>query len=527
MLGLAAGTAAAILRPGDAPWIYDEPRIISMALQCLRERTIPWHGILGSHGVLYGPTAVWIYEALLALSKNLLVIVRLHALLFALGCGGAVLWLSRLIGKLDAPLAAAALLSPYFWLYSRQLWDNNFLIPLTAVLAALYLSFTMTPRVWKLALVFLILCLTLQAHLMSLAVIVPLLAHLVWHHRPWLKSHKPALLSNVAGAVIFCGPYLRAVYQATGSYASSPLGSVWLGWIFPLTGARLFSGVGLDYFFGPGWFDFWPLRAAQILSLSALPLSWVGMAIAGKNILRGQRAPQERDASFHMSLLSIGALTSQCVLYGALRVYGHPHYLGQGWIFNLYFIWLGLSSLGRWARPLCALHAMGLATVLACAIVSVHSRGGTRGIHYGPTLKNQLEVAAPRNAFRPGPLGLEIGHALHLRLGLVADAYDLRFLPVRTQRGLSLLELALVARHLLAQKSHRARGFGLVGLRLVPHELVENQIGNRRGNETIFALVRDVYYLRLAIRPRYSQSATHRINGAPERAELKDHLGWR
>src|SRR5438552_2066736 len=81
-------------------------------------------------GLAYGPFPIWLYTALVAITRDLPVLVLLRALLFVSSTALAIAWLARLCRSLRPMLGAAALLSPYLWIYSRQFWDNTLLIPL-------------------------------------------------------------------------------------------------------------------------------------------------------------------------------------------------------------------------------------------------------------------------------------------------------------------------------------------------------------------------------------------------------------
>jgi hypothetical protein len=59
----------------------------------------------------------------LGLTTTCLLVV-LHALLFVLLTGVAIVWLARTCRQLDPLVGALALLSPYFWFYSRLLWTT-------------------------------------------------------------------------------------------------------------------------------------------------------------------------------------------------------------------------------------------------------------------------------------------------------------------------------------------------------------------------------------------------------------------
>ena len=46
--------------------------------------------------------------------------------------------------KISAWLAVLVMLSPWMWYYSRQLWDNSFCIPLSAMTIAAYADYLAT-----------------------------------------------------------------------------------------------------------------------------------------------------------------------------------------------------------------------------------------------------------------------------------------------------------------------------------------------------------------------------------------------
>jgi len=66
--------------------------------------------------------------------------VALRAAFFAMVVGGSLLWISRRLGL--SPWGALPLvITPYYWIYCRQLWDNTFLLPICALTLAAYLEF--------------------------------------------------------------------------------------------------------------------------------------------------------------------------------------------------------------------------------------------------------------------------------------------------------------------------------------------------------------------------------------------------
>lgn len=396
-----------LIWPGDAPWINDEPKLIQLALNSKTTGQIATHGLIGSRGIVYGPFPVWIYTALLHISDDLIALVRLRAGLVTLLTAVSIAWLARVCVRLRPMIGALALLSPYLWLYSRQLWDNTFLIPLTAFSAAAYLSFCARPAVWKFWLAGLAMVCMFLTHLMSLPWILPILAHGAWVHRDWIREHGRAALGMSAAAVLMSWPYLSTLADFPRESFQAADYSAWRGWGFPFLGGQIFSTYGLDYFFGE---DFetrhvlpdvagWILMAGRFTWI-AVPLVWIGMGIVIWRMRQTIRSAGPRDAEFHFGLISCAAVLCQCVLNGMTRTYGHPHYFNATWICFFYFLWAALSSLPV-GLPVRIGHAACLAAGLAVLILNVHRSGGNQSYRYGPALGHQIDIARKINAYHP------------------------------------------------------------------------------------------------------------------------------
>src|SRR5262249_25804309 len=130
-----------LLVPGDTQWINDEPLFLAKAAALRAGTSFESAGLRGALGLTYGPVAVWIYTALLSLSQNLLHVVLLRTALYSVLLVLGLVWLGRLSARLRPIMAPLLLLSPYAWLYSRQIWDNTWLIPLGTIGLAAYVSF--------------------------------------------------------------------------------------------------------------------------------------------------------------------------------------------------------------------------------------------------------------------------------------------------------------------------------------------------------------------------------------------------
>src|SRR5438132_47317 len=82
---VAAVCVGPLLLPGDAPWINDEPKLISHALQLNAQHRWAEAGLEGTHGARYGPLPTWLYQAYLHISHDLIGLVICRAALTMLG----------------------------------------------------------------------------------------------------------------------------------------------------------------------------------------------------------------------------------------------------------------------------------------------------------------------------------------------------------------------------------------------------------------------------------------------------------
>lgn len=415
--------AVPLLWPADAPWINDEPRLIDLAVQCKNSgRIVATHGLMGSRGFVYGPFPTWIYTALVSISNDLVKIVRLRAAIVTFLTIVAIAWLARLCPNLYPPWGALALLSPYVWLYSRELWDNTFLIPLSALTVAAYLSFSARPAFWKLWIVVLGLVFMFLTHLMSIDLIVPILIHGILFHRTWFRANgrEFALPLAVVVGLSGCYVYTFVTHVAAPVVRMSDL-SPSSGWIFPWIGGKFFSSYGIDYFFGDRWYVSEFLKSARwvrflsAFTFLALPVVWLGMWMSAKMVWKAFRYNMPRSSEVHLSLLSLAAVAVQCVLDGFLRLYGHPHYFNATWICFFYFFWTAFSSPAP-SRPIRFLaglfrggYIISMAVVLGFLILNMHASQGNEEIHYGSALGQQIEIARKVHQFNPqSPLQLDV-----------------------------------------------------------------------------------------------------------------------
>src|SRR5688572_556206 len=180
---LLAALVPAVIWPGDTPWMNDEPAQIAKAFHANQARTLEHRGLKGSLGIHYGPLPTQIYQALLLLTHDPVKLVVLRAALCSGATALALLWLSRTL-RLNPWFAACVVLAPFVWLWTRQLWDASFAIPIGAIALAAYASFLHTRSRWPLFLALLCALALPVIHFQDLPLAAVILGHALWRHRP-------------------------------------------------------------------------------------------------------------------------------------------------------------------------------------------------------------------------------------------------------------------------------------------------------------------------------------------------------
>src|SRR4029453_12977667 len=118
------------------------------------------------------------YQLLLTSGRDLVVVAILHTLLMSAATAGALWWLSRSL-RLWVWFAPVPLLSPYYLFYARALWDNPFLIPLSAFALAGYAAHLNSGSSLGLRVSLIAMMMMPLVHLMSVAFVAPLALHML------------------------------------------------------------------------------------------------------------------------------------------------------------------------------------------------------------------------------------------------------------------------------------------------------------------------------------------------------------
>jgi len=390
--------------PGDTHFINDEPQLIARALEDNAAGRLTTHGLRGTRGMDYGPLPIWIYRGLLLLSHDLLTIVLLRTLLVTTLTATALVWLARTCPFLLPAAGALAFVSPYLWLYSRDLWDNSFNIPFVALAFAAYVAFCREHRTANLVVAAFGCVAAFLTHLMSLPLCAAIGLHFVLFEREWIRRHvRQAVVLGAACAGV-AAPYLAHLASGSGGNALLSSGK-WRSFFFAIAGGRFFTATGLDYFlgearlFGEGTL----LHAAELMLIS---LTCLAFPLIAWGAWRSFRVVTSRDTTrasreaFAPAFVALTTLVLHVALAWSHRLTEHPHYYNACWIAFLFCLWWGVSECSRrgWGRILCGTYAVALTVMLVAVPLHLHRTQGNRELHYGPTLANQLEIARQLNA---------------------------------------------------------------------------------------------------------------------------------
>jgi hypothetical protein len=405
-IALAAIVAGTTFWPGDGPWIYDEPLMMDMAIHQNAAPCLVWrirlpftpaaYGLLGTRGARYGPLGVWIDQIFLGFTHDPVLMLAIRAGGAAAINAVALAWLCRTL-RFSGWLAVCAMLSPWIWLYARQLWDNSLCVPLSAMTLAAYADFLLTRRPWPLRLAVLCGGLLLLVHFMAIPLVAAIAVHLALVEFRSLWRCKWSIAAIIAALVAISWPYWSFLLH---NYAPSVPGgtSRWLGWFYPLLGAHHLGTAGLENVLGDGWQNGEPgvLRAAQCITMLAYPAAWAGMIVAIPRAWRVVRRCPKASAIDHVFAVTWAAVIFQCALYGPLHVYEGPHYFNAAWIEFAAFAFLAIDSAKRWTGSavwlwaLLGLYATALLVSLAIIAGTIHHNGGMRSENYGTALADQI-----------------------------------------------------------------------------------------------------------------------------------------
>jgi len=382
--------ALAALWPGDAAWGGDQALLVSRALDANEAGTLADSGLQGTRGATYGPLAVWMYQAMLLATHDLVVVVAAHGLLLA-ACTAAAVWvLARALG-LDLLVAAAVVASPQVQGYVRLLWDNPLCIPLSALLLGAWLQFARTGSAAWFRTTLATLLVLPTVHLMTLPLCLPIAVDVALHHGQWRRTWRSAFLVVAA----WLGAFLPYLLHHAGGARSEPSYRA-ATWLFPALGAGLITPWSSVSGAPPEWIAAHLPALATLADVAAAPVlvaSWAGAAVLAFACVRPLAPEAVAGLSVRERHVVLAALVLEILATGLTSAAGQTHYFNGTWPVFALLAWIGACSLvkeriaGRLAG---ALLVVNLATTVALAW-SLHGSGGRRD-GYGPTLANQIEI---------------------------------------------------------------------------------------------------------------------------------------
>ena len=174
---VAAAALVPLLWIGDVAFTNDGPQLIAAAVQANARGRLADLGLMGTFGTASGPFPTWVYQVLISVSHDLVVVASLHTMLIVSATAFSLWWLSRSLG-LWVWFAPVPLLSPYFWFDARVLGDNPFLIPLGALSIAGYAAHLHSGSKAGLRVSLAAMAAVPLVHLSGLALVVPLAVHM-------------------------------------------------------------------------------------------------------------------------------------------------------------------------------------------------------------------------------------------------------------------------------------------------------------------------------------------------------------
>jgi hypothetical protein len=397
-------TLGLMVWPGDAPWGGDDVVLISTAITANQQHRLVEAGLGGSFGYPYGPLPENIYQLLAIASHDPIVLVRLHAGLFAAATSAALLMLSCGMG-LTPWLAPMMMLGPFFWFYDRLLWDNTFAIPIGTLMLAAYGLFLRGQSRWAFLTAMGCAIALPLVHPMTLPLVLPVLGHSVWFHRSAFVRHWIGWVT-VAGVGGFISWHyaLRVARQLRDSPALLPPRSDALRFIqgleYPLFSGRLFSAFGFIDARGPehGLESTALGIVARDVSAVAFPLLGLGLIVTVVKLFHragGSRpgmTPDRAGPALHLTRIALVALILQALMDAALHISPYPQYYCGTWPAAVLLIWLGVQSI----RPknvritIGVVYALSLLLSTVLFAIDIHRQHGG-AVWYGPSIGSQLD----------------------------------------------------------------------------------------------------------------------------------------
>jgi hypothetical protein len=399
-------------RPGDTPWINDEPILIAAAISLNHAPshdygidlpfTIATRGPQSTRGGSLGPGATWIYQVLTSITHDPIWLVRLRAGVVAVTLAFAISWLLKSLGA-SRWLVVVIMLSPWIWIYTRQLWDNSFCVPLSALAFAAYADF-LSAFGRRSLLTALATCFALLlVHFMSVPLAAAIVLHAVIFRWRQILRYKWSVLTLVFLGFLIALPFAR-VFLSTYSHSIKDAFG-WRSLLVPFYGPNHLTAAGIGGILSDSWTDFagpYVARTIQLaawISRSAYLVCWAGILLALGQLFRRPTEQPAENLKRQLSIVALATLGFSIMLDRYEQIPFIPSYLNGIWIIFPFFAWLVLDwvkcrfpTLIPLKRALITLHAACLAIVLCAMLAAIARDHGAYTPSFGTVLSDQVRA---------------------------------------------------------------------------------------------------------------------------------------
>lgn len=405
-------------------WNYPEQiETIRTAMQANQYHEPAVTGVRGSMPIVYHPFHVWGYQLLLQVTSELTAIVFFKQLFTLIVCLSGLFYLAR---SLEYPAYPVLLLlfSPFFYIYSRQLSDDPWLIPLSLMAVCCYAAFVRKPRWFPVIIGTMVLLMLFFVHPRGLLPAMGLVTTFFLFEYRWIKRHLSGVALLLIIALILVSPTIKSLFGqlhvpgGTSMQSLTPLGNEasnlvdtgigasWLNGVFPLISGGMFYS-----------YDFLTLLPAAALDPGRLHpsivrlLGWVSMfayvlVVSGLLLTLGGLFFRKRKQSAVMledrlgvaSLLMIVFFLVQVVLFLALGKFYPPDYHAGVWFAYFYLIWRTTRNFHqkRWFLVAMTIYITAIGLLWSNMILTVHNTNDY-DLGRGIRLAKQIASCAPQS----------------------------------------------------------------------------------------------------------------------------------
>ncbi len=390
------------LWPGNTSWINDEAQLIANAVKYSKNGEWGWQSLAGSVGISYGPCPLWFYQILLLFTHNPVAMVFIKVAIMLAGTGSAIVMIARRTQLKWKWGLLIFISSPYFYIYSRVLWDNVLLILFGMLSIAFVANFFCSGKFRDFIIsVFFCYC-CIYTHPMSVTLLGALLITV------WLTEFRHFTASKfrfaVAGAISVL-PLLPLAVQLISSSGLSSKNKLQTDFITALSGNlggfKNLTSMGFAGYFIPELNKYSYLLSGILLLMTwiafivILIVAFCGLFYLMNNCVSKIKQHKELNARDKIFVLSVIVLLLHLMMSLVLVLYPFPHYSHVTMIAVFFIVWIGfeLLSYNKYLKYIGVTFIAIEMIFLINLVVFINNNEGNRSIFYGATLSNQMAVA--------------------------------------------------------------------------------------------------------------------------------------